>query len=522
MGVVYRAVRDFDQLDIALKFLHPSIAADRKHRERFLREARVATRLVHENIVDLYDYGQTDDGQVYLAMEHLEGETLQSLMERGPLQPGRALRIAFQISSALGRAHELDITHRDIKPGNIFVVDQERRDHVKLLDFGLAKMAGEIRLTASGAVFGTPEYMAPEQARSATVGPAADLYSLGCVLHEVLVGRPPFQGSTPDLILAHLHERPPRPSEVSDRVLPALDDVVLQLLEKDPADRPRDAHELMERLREVAAHLPPEEEDTLANPLVDRSQPLSLRPASAKTSALGLWPARVAQFEKLLHRIHPDGLPREIDGWLGELSFAVSSLRSRQTALDSSASADALREAEARRQRATLGRRLDASVQKELRIERELAERSRQLDGLWRRDRTLEAEVRELGAALPRLDLSGDLGDGALRSLARAGEAARELLVVRQELAELRQQVAQRENERADQRFQIDQLKGRIASISAEVDAERRQAAAATQGVDEDVRGLTDRVASLASAIVEHLMGYEEVRSELADSQLAV
>ncbi len=148
--------------------------------------------------------------------------------------------------------------HRDIKPDNVFLVDgTSRRDFAKLLDFGLAQMKGELRLTATGAVFGTPEYMAPEQARGAPLTGLADLYGLGCVVFEMITGRLPFTGSTPDLILKHMREAPPVLSRLADGIPPLLEQTVNKLLEKDPKRRHRDAHHLLEDLRKVEATLPP-------------------------------------------------------------------------------------------------------------------------------------------------------------------------------------------------------------------------------------------------------------------------
>jgi serine/threonine-protein kinase len=165
-GTVFRARHEVLGRDVAIKFLNPELAADATNRSRFLREAKAANRIDHEHIIDITDYGETEDGMVYLVMELLEGRPLAAELANGPIALSRVVDITMQISSALARAHELDVIHRDIKPDNIYLVDgQGRRDYVKLLDFGLAHMKGELRLTATGAVFGTPEYMAPGQAR---------------------------------------------------------------------------------------------------------------------------------------------------------------------------------------------------------------------------------------------------------------------------------------------------------------------------------------------------------------------
>src|SRR5690606_4042220 len=163
-------------------------------------------------------FGETSDNLVFLVMEYLDGEPLGKPLESGPLEPRRALNIAWQLATALARAHELDVIHRDIKPDNIFLLQRRGGDFVKLLDFGLAKVVGEHRLTATGKVFGTPEYLAPEQARGEPLTGAADQYSLGCVLYEMLTGRLPFEGPSPEVVLAHLQALPRPPSEINPRL----------------------------------------------------------------------------------------------------------------------------------------------------------------------------------------------------------------------------------------------------------------------------------------------------------------
>ncbi|MET0390403.1 MAG: serine/threonine-protein kinase, partial [Polyangiales bacterium] len=180
MGVVYRATHQVIARDVAIKFLHPRYAHDVTSRRRFLGEARAANQINHENIIDITDFGETDDGLVYLVMEYLQGRGLDREIAGRPMSPPRALRIAIQIAQGLGRAHELDVIHRDVKPGNVFLVRRRAdSDVVKLLDFGIARFEREMRITDRGTLLGTPEYIAPEQVRSGEVSPHTDLYALG-------------------------------------------------------------------------------------------------------------------------------------------------------------------------------------------------------------------------------------------------------------------------------------------------------------------------------------------------------
>jgi serine/threonine-protein kinase len=256
MASVYQASDAQCGLPVAIKFLSADLAFDATQRERFLREARATQRLEHEHIVGLTDYGEEDDGLVYLVMELLEGEPLASRIARGPIPPREAITYALQTAHALGRAHELEVIHRDLKPDNIFLARRGPRAHVKLLDFGLAHVRNEVRLTAAGAVFGTPEYLSPEQARGAPVGPASDLYALGVVLFEMLTGTLPFEGSTAELLVKHL--RAPAPAVTARQPsLPApFDAVVATMLAKDPGHRHRDACHLIHELTALLALLP--------------------------------------------------------------------------------------------------------------------------------------------------------------------------------------------------------------------------------------------------------------------------
>ena len=253
MGVVYAGEHALLGRKAAIKVLLPEYSHDQDIVTRFFNEARAATAIKHPGIVQIYDFGFQDDGSAYIAMEFLEGEGLDSrLKQRGPLPVQQALRFAGQMASALAAAHGHGIIHRDLKPANVFLVPDEQvagGERIKLLDFGIAKFAmpdnpgaGQTR---AGALMGSPGYMAPEQARGAGgVDHRADLYAVGCILFHMLCGRPPFVsgGHGPMVVLAaHLNEPPPAPSMLRPELTAEVDGLVLQLLAKDPAQRPADA-----------------------------------------------------------------------------------------------------------------------------------------------------------------------------------------------------------------------------------------------------------------------------------------
>lgn len=234
MAVVYRAYQSTLGRYVAIKVLPPHLAYDGEFVARFQREAQAAANLRHPNIVTIFDVGQ-QDGLYYIVMQYLEGRTLKEVIEQdSPLPPERVAHIVEQVASALDYAHRY-LVHRDIKPDNIFVGE---KDHVTLTDFGIAKAASGTRLTQTGVLIGTPQYMSPEQAQGAEAGPASDLYALGVVAYEMLGGQAPFGGTTPYAILyKQIHEPPPPIRSLRPELPPALENVLVQAMSKEPARR---------------------------------------------------------------------------------------------------------------------------------------------------------------------------------------------------------------------------------------------------------------------------------------------
>jgi serine/threonine protein kinase len=270
MGVVFVAEHLLLGRRAAIKFLHPHISREPEMVERFFNEARAASAVKHPGIVEVYDFGYWE-GIAYLVMEYLDGESLLSrLRVEASLPVARTLAISRKVVSALVAAHEGGVVHRDLKPDNIFLVrpppeallsssDAEDQGRVCLLDFGVAKLlpadgSFSASATASGVLVGTPTFMSPEQAKGGGhVDRRSDLYSLGCVMYGMLCGRPPFIGQGGGDVLAHhIFVAPEPPSAHAPQVPPALDAIVLKLLEKEPDRRFQSARELGVALREMA------------------------------------------------------------------------------------------------------------------------------------------------------------------------------------------------------------------------------------------------------------------------------
>ncbi|MFW6086891.1 MAG: serine/threonine-protein kinase, partial [Myxococcota bacterium] len=245
MGTVYRATHVHLGRPFAIKVLSSEVRSHSEAAERLRQEAVTASNLAHDHIVDVVSFDHTDDGDVFIVMELLEGHDVHQLLAEGALPFARAVPIAQQIARALGAAHAGGIVHRDLKPENLFVCDKNGFDFVKVLDFGISKLksteAEHVRVTRTGQLMGTPLYMSPEQAKGEPdVDLRADVYALGCVLYEMITGHPPFEGRNYfQLLWKHGNAVPEPPSTrvPAAGIPPALEAVVMRALEKDPDRR---------------------------------------------------------------------------------------------------------------------------------------------------------------------------------------------------------------------------------------------------------------------------------------------
>ncbi len=303
MGIVYEGEQPLIGKRVAIKVLRPEVAEDPSVVKRLVAEARAVNQVGHRGIIDVFGFGQLPDGRHCMLMEYLEGESLEhmigSLRNEHRIMPIlETLNILDELLSALGAAHSAGVIHRDLKPSNIFLCKQrDGTRYVKVLDFGIAKLGvvGATPQTNASVMVGTPAYMAPEQARGGMVSPALDLYAVGCIAYELLTGQQPFSAnSVVEMIMKHQDEVPPRPSERVLSLPDLMDDFVMKLLQKKPADRYGSADEarkvispLRKELSKSSARMP-----ELA-PKVSLSPSLQLE-AFKVAEALGNQPTPVA------------------------------------------------------------------------------------------------------------------------------------------------------------------------------------------------------------------------------------
>lgn len=287
MGTVYLAKQASMDRNAAVKILH-SVAKTDEKQGRFRKEARAASRLMHPNIVTVYNFGELADGSLFLAMEYVDGTSLEEIIGHEALPLLQAIRVTQQCADALGYAHGKQVIHRDFKPSNIIITQLQGGDHVKVLDFGLARLVGETTITQSGTLIGTPRYMAPEQWQCHTITDRVDQYTLGQVFWEMLTGQALIDSPWPmECMNKHLNETPPLPSKLrQDPGLELLDPVVAKMMAKDPAERFESMQQLSELLRQAELQLEQAQQGGEIRPLAELPARESDRDAAGQTMTI--------------------------------------------------------------------------------------------------------------------------------------------------------------------------------------------------------------------------------------------
>src|SRR6478609_1066721 len=441
MGVVYRARHVLIDRVVALKLIRPDLRGETHLRAWMLREARAANRVDHAHIIDIHDIGETEEGELYLVMEYLVGTPLSSELARGPMPLARGVDVLEQMCAALARAHDLGVVHRDLKSDNILLTTRGgRKDFVKILDFGLAHLAMDPRLAPKGAVFGTPEYMSPEQARGEEANAQSDLYALGVLLFEMLTGQLPFRSNDRDTLLEMQRSAPPpKPSAIKPDVLPQAEGIVLKLLEKERRKRYQDAHHLHEELKALQRSLPSTPWEVQADPANAAPPP----PPPPQSPGVIEWASRAALFSRMVSRVYPTGnIPPEVQTGLVQ----AWELASRATRLEGEVASHTRKleslERRGRALRAEIGRKVEELAHEESRALREAAAEQQEASKL--RELVQVAE-RAAATAKAQGDQAAQQGGSpaTLRAIYERTGAASALLEARREALTDREQKAQ-------------------------------------------------------------------------------
>src|SRR5271154_1053941 len=395
VGIVYRARHVLIDRVVAVKLIRPDLRGETHLRAWMLREARAANRVDHAHIIDIHDIGETEEGELYLVMEYLVGTALSNELARGPMPLARGIDILEQMCAALARAHDLGVVHRDLKSDNILLSTRGgRKDFVKILDFGLAHLAMDPRLAPKGAVFGTPEYMSPEQARGEEANAQSDLYALGVLFFEMLTGQLPFRSSDRETLLEMQRTaQPPRPRALKPDVLPAAETIVLKLLEKDRRKRFQDAHHLHEDLKALQRSLPSTPWDVNST----GENPAPPPPPPPQSPGVIEWASRAALFSRMVSRPHPGNTaPPDVQGALGQ----AWDLASRATRLEGEVATHTRKlealERRGRALRAEIGRKVEELAHEESRALRDVAQE--QTDAQKLRDLLAQSEKAAVAA----------------------------------------------------------------------------------------------------------------------------
>ncbi len=466
MGVVYRARHILIDRVVAVKLIRPDLRGETHLRAWMLREARAANRVDHAHIIDIQDIGETDEGELYLVMEYLVGTALSSAVGRGPFSIRRAVDVLEQMIAALARAHDLGVVHRDLKSDNILLTSRGgQRDFVKILDFGLAALAHDPRLAPKGAVFGTPEYMAPEQARGEQAGPPSDLYATGVLFFEMLTGRLPFRAGDRDSLLEMQRSgKPPKPTALRKDCHPVAEQICLKLLEKDPRKRYRDGHHLLEDLKALQRSLPDEKWQTPASQDAPAASPAPRQKPVNVTD----WATHAGLYSRMLARAYAEdetpSTARKALEQLWALAAKTNTLEGRITG--ETKRVEAL-ERRGHSMKAEIGRMVEELAAEESRMLRTASELAQEEAAARSAVERAEEFAHKCLVAADEADAEGR---GTRDAFERVGAASARVHAKRQWQDSYRSKREEREARARDLRRQIEELRGQLARFLDELE----------------------------------------------------
>jgi serine/threonine protein kinase len=495
MGVVYRARHVLIERVVALKLIRPDLRGETHLRAWMLREARAANRVDHAHIVDIHDVGETEEGDLYLVMEYLLGSSLSSEIAKGPMPITRAVDVLEQMCAALARAHDLGVVHRDLKSDNIMLtVRGGRQDFVKILDFGLAALARDPRLAPKGAVFGTPEYMAPEQARGEDAQASSDLYALGILFYEMVTGRLPYRSSDRDELLEMQRTAPaPDPRKLRPELPDGARNIILKLLEKDSAKRFRDGHHLLEELKSVQRSLPSTPWDLRMSEAPVGPPP----PPPAPTPGVVEWSRRAANFLRATARAYPNGrAPEKVQQSADRMwELAARASRLEGELASHSRKLEAI-EKRGRALRAEIGRKVEELAGEESRALREAALERERAHDMTERSQSARAEYDRHRAVVDRGQADG-------RTYEALGAERARIETFNQVHSEYSERATIKEQYGAGLRKQIDDLKNQLQRYS--------------EALENDLQAGRDRIATRVREALGYEKGFQEASAVLIE-----
>jgi serine/threonine-protein kinase len=518
MGVVYRARHVLIDRVVAVKLIRPDLRGETHLRAWMLREARAANRVDHAHIIDIHDIGETEEGELYLVMEYLVGTSLSSELARGAMPLARGVDVLEQMCAALARAHDLGVVHRDLKSDNILLTTRGgRKDFVKILDFGLAHLAMDPRLAPKGAVFGTPEYMAPEQARGEEATAQSDLYALGVLFFEMLTGQLPFRSDDRETLLEMQRSQPaPRPRSIKADVLPAAEAIVVKLLEKDRRKRFQDGHHLHEELKALQRSLP----NTPWEMAAAGENAVPPPPPPPQSEGVTEWANRAALFSRMVSRAYPGGnAPADVQA-AGSQAW---DLAARATRLEGEVASHTRKlealERRGRALRAEIGRKVEELAHEESRA---LREQSAEQSEVARLRDTLQQHEKAQAQAKQAADQATGSAAQVRAIFERAGATAALVEARREQVKEHEQKAASKDAQARDLRRQIEELRAQLAryaeALEEDLSTGRERVAARTREGVAYEKAFSD----VSALLMNHLKTKPEVRDLLQELMTAM